>query len=269
MIRLPPTSLSPVAQGQLRRYQSSIDELPVYADRVAEAGRKFKTANSPKNATFRAVRQTLSEMCSGARRCVYCEDSFADEVEHISPKSLYPERAFVWENYVYACGPCNGPKNNRFSVFQAGSRTEINVARKRGEPVVPPQAGEPLLIDPRTENPLDFMELDLLGTFLFLPTAPRGTTAFRRAEYTIDALRLNERDYLIQARGEAYGSYRARLAEYIDRRARGDSRTKLRLRQHAVIKMGHPTVWREMQRQHTLVAELGELFASAPEALEW
>ena len=33
-------------------------------------------------------------MCAGAKRCMYCEDSAADEVEHHLPKNLYPEFVF-------------------------------------------------------------------------------------------------------------------------------------------------------------------------------
>lgn len=35
---------------------------------------------------FADVRRVLDEMCSGPRRCGYCEDSCADEIEHIRPK---------------------------------------------------------------------------------------------------------------------------------------------------------------------------------------
>jgi hypothetical protein len=33
--------------------------------------------------------------------------------------------------------------------------------------------------------------------------------------------------------------------------------------------LDHPTVWREMQRQHLTVDELRQLFEQAPEALTW
>ena len=68
------------------------------------------------NPTFRKVRESLTRMCSGAQRCVYCEDSVGDEVEHIEPKDLYPCLVFLWTNYVYACGRCNGGKSNKFAV---------------------------------------------------------------------------------------------------------------------------------------------------------
>ncbi|MBX3729546.1 MAG: hypothetical protein KF858_10215 [Candidatus Sumerlaeia bacterium] len=38
---------------------------------------------------------------------MYCEDSRATDIEHIRPKEHYPEVAFVWENYAYACNVCN------------------------------------------------------------------------------------------------------------------------------------------------------------------
>jgi hypothetical protein len=208
-------------------------------------------------------------MCSGARRCGYCEDSAADEVEHIKPKDLYPETTFIWENYLYACGPCNGPKNNQFAVFASATGKLIDVARKRNDPIVPPTPGDPVLIDPRREDPLAFMELDLLGTFYFLPIGPVDSRDYVRATYTISVLRLNDRDYLPVARAEAYRSYRARLSEYITRRGRRASRRHLDDLVRAVRRMGHPTVWREMKRQHKSSPELNDLFQQAPEALNW
>lgn len=95
-------------------------------------------------------------MCSGSRRCLYCEDSCADEVEHIKPQDLYPEFVFVWENYLYACGPCNGGKNNAFAVFDPATGATIIVTRKRGDPVTPPAVGTDVFINPRTEDPLQY-----------------------------------------------------------------------------------------------------------------
>ncbi len=113
MIQLPDMPFPASVRRQLRRWQSEIDGLATYADRVTEADRRFKQRNTAKNATFKAVREALDHMCSGGRRCAYCEDSAADEVEHVKPKALYPEDCFRPQNHVYACGPCNGPKNNQ------------------------------------------------------------------------------------------------------------------------------------------------------------
>jgi hypothetical protein len=200
---------------------------------------------------------------------VYCEDSCADEVEHIKPKDLYPESTFLWDNYVYACGPCNGPKNNHFAVFSIATGLQADVTRGRLGPVVEPEPGSPVLINPRWEDPLKFMELDLVDTFLFLPTKPKGSKDFERADYTIRVLKLNERDVLLKARKEAYDSYEARLSRYITLRDEGEPVIKLKKRVRALKRMQHPTVWKEMKRQHSLIPTLNQLFADAPEALAW
>ncbi|EDX78731.1 hypothetical protein MC7420_7384 [Coleofasciculus chthonoplastes PCC 7420] len=91
MIRLPHQNLPKKAQNQLNVWQNEINCLEDYAERVAQGKKAFARRNKLTNSTFRQVRQTLTHMCCGARRCGYCEDSVADEVEHIKPKALYPE----------------------------------------------------------------------------------------------------------------------------------------------------------------------------------
>src|SRR5258708_3065036 len=170
MIRLRRVSLPSGTLTELQHLQAKVDAIAHYEQRVSAAKVQFSRNNTTRNSTFTQVKRALTKMCSRARRCVYCEDSHADEVEHIKPKNIYPEETFLWENYVYACGPCNGPKNNRFAVFSAVTGNLTDVTRKRSDPVVEPELGSPVLINPRWEDPLRFMELDLLGTFLFLPT---------------------------------------------------------------------------------------------------
>jgi uncharacterized protein (TIGR02646 family) len=269
VIQLPKVSLSKEAKAGLKRLQNKINKNADYTKRVESAKTAFSNQNKPENKTFKVVRETLTMMCPGARRCGYCEDSVADEVEHIKPKDLYPEVVFVWENYLYACGPCNGPKNNQFAVLSKTTGELIEVTRKHADPVKPPKKGNPALINPRKENPFDFLALDLLGTFFFLPTANEGSKEYIRADYTIKVLRLNDRDYLQVARGEAYGSYRARLIEYIRKRDEGTPEKELKALIDALKRMGHPTVWQEMKRQNRLIPELQRLFNQAPEALAW
>lgn len=269
MIRLRSLSLPAVTQQELERLQERIDILSEYTDKVSTSKALFEQHNKPGNVTFRAVKVALTEMCSGARRCSYCEDSCADEVEHIKPKDLFPEMTFVWENYVYACGPCNGPKNNKFAIFSLATGEFKDITRRRGQPIVAPEPGDSVLIDPRQEDPLVFIELDLVDTFYFLPTGPEGSREYQRADYTIKILRLNERDILPAAREEAYHSYKARLSEYITRRDSGAPQKQLEKLISALQKMGHPTVWAEMKRQQGLIPDLRELFVQAPEALDW
>jgi uncharacterized protein (TIGR02646 family) len=269
MIRLRRVSLPSGTLTELQHLQAKVDAIANCEQRVSAAKVQFSRNNTTRNSTFTQVKRALTRMCSGARRCVYCEDSHADEVEHIKPKNIYPEETFLWENYVYACGPCNGPKNNQFAVFSAVTGNLTDVTRKRSDPVVEPELGSPVLINPRWEDPLRFMELDLLGTFIFLPTKPKGSKDHQRAEYTITVLRLNDRDDLLRARKEAYDSYEARLSQYITVRERGETAVRLKTRIRALKRMQHPTVWKEMKRQHELIPALKQLFDDAPEALGW
>jgi 5-methylcytosine-specific restriction endonuclease McrA len=269
MIQIPSRELPPPVRRTLRKYQSEIDSEPDFGKRVEIASARFRLRNRDTNAAFSQVRRTLTLMCSGAKRCMYCEDSAADEVEHHRPKNLYPEHVFDWENYLYACGPCNGPKNSRFAVFEPNGSI-VDVTRKRGEPARPPVVGHPVLLHPRIENPLEFMMLDILGdTFLFVPTAVAPSQEFERASYTIQLLRLNQRDHLPVARREAYGGYTSRLLEYVPKRDAGAGITALGRMIDAIGRMQHPTVWSEMRRQRSLIPELTRLFGLAPEALTW
>jgi len=43
-----------------------------------------------------------------------CDANEATDVEHYRPKSVFPERAFEWENLLWGCSACNRFKGNRF-----------------------------------------------------------------------------------------------------------------------------------------------------------
>jgi len=269
MILVPTRTLSAGAVAQLTQYQNQIDAELVYSARVLLAKQRFKQVNRKSNMTFREIRDTLSQMCSGSRRCMYCEDSASDEVEHYLPKDLYPERVFQWDNYLYACGPCNGPKKNNFAVFDQGGAL-VEVARARHSPVLPPTPGNPVLLGPRFDDALNYMKLDIAGdTFLFVPIDTNNADEQQRADYTIRILGLNSRDYLPKARREAYANYRAHLLDYVNARNGGGTAVRLGRIRDTVRTMCHPTVWAEMKRQSASIAELALLFGTAPEVLGW
>ena len=251
---------------RLRGYQSEVDAAANYAEQVDAGKRLFGRYSSSTNLVFKVVREQLAVMCSGARRCGYCEDSVGDEIEHIKPKDLYPERTFIWENYLLACGQCNRGKSSRFSVTSGGRLVEVT--RRRGEPVLPPRMGPPALIVPRDEDPLVFLDLEIVDTFIFLPRENLQGIDEARADYTIDVLKLN-REVLRVARSEAYGAYRARLVEYRELRDDGASEASLRTLRDAIRSSAHPTVWSEMRRQHAAIDELQALYQDVPEALDW
>ncbi|KAB7730997.1 aminoglycoside phosphotransferase [Rudanella paleaurantiibacter] len=276
MIRLTAPALSAKASTQLAHYQQTVLNAGAYTAQVAEAKKRFKQYNTNSNPTFTEVKARLAQMCVGARRCQYCEDSVADEVEHIAPKDLYPDRCFSWDNYCYACGPCNGPKNNRYAVFRAdeqGAFFEIpphpNVRAGQVVQLVPPPPGPEVLINPRIDNPLDYLFLDITNSFQFVPLAEPVTGAYQRAIYTIDVLRLNVRADLIKSRRLAYTNFRARLREYIHDRDAGLPQSHLDTLRQNLRDESHQTVWQEMVRQHAHTPELTRLFGQAPEALTW
>lgn len=268
MIRLPDKKLSDATLAALANYQQEVDGAGAYAEQVAKA--KDIWGARRRNRPFDEVKNVLTEMCSGARRCGYCEDSMADEVEHIWPKDLYPDRTFVWENYLYACGPCNGPKNNRFAILPDANPTQKKELSHPDAGPVPPPTGRPVLIDPRIEDPLQFLWLDVTGTFAFTPVEDdESTISWKRADYTIDVLNLNRRDALIEARRNAYGSYRSRLFEYVTRMENNEDEAQLQAIEQEIKREGHPTVWREMKRQQVFISELKDLFDRAPQTLNW
>lgn len=268
MIRLKDAALGAPTAALLRRYQAEVDSGTTHAERVERAKAAFARRNKDRDPAFREVRRILAELCSGNRRCCYCEDSVADEVEHIRPKDLYPEAVFCWSNYLYACGPCNGRKNDRFAVIlPTGERREVT--RRPSDPVAPPIAGQPAFINPRLEDPLHLLDLELLDTFWLLPAEDLHPTDALRAEYTVEVLGLNSREGLVQARRTAYGSYRARLHEFRSKARRNVPQAELDALVAGLRKMDQPTVWAEMKRRHRVVPELAELFQGVPEALEW
>lgn len=271
MIRLRSLRLPAEAKAKLADYQAKVDSLATYEQRVTKAKKSFASTNTKRNKTFQQVKRKLDQMCSGARRCCYCEDSYADEVEHIYPKSLFPERCFIWRNYLYACGPCNGPKNNLFAVFARGSAQVIEVSRRADDPVVPPRSGKPVFLDPRRDHPMDFLMLDF-QTFRFVVIAEKATREYRRGEYTLKTLRLNEREALPRARAAAFHQYHALLHQYVYARNRNAPASELRRLKKALQSQHHPTVWREMLRQadrNPLLQSVSRLLAQAAEARTW
>ncbi|CAN5469960.1 hypothetical protein BH09CHL1_BH09CHL1_16570 [soil metagenome] len=53
-------------------------------------------------------------------KCVYCESKVRHvapgDIEHIIPKSLFPEMTFEWSNLTFSCTECNRRKLNNFDV---------------------------------------------------------------------------------------------------------------------------------------------------------
>lgn len=279
MIQLPNNS-SPSADSlrQLSLFQAEIDMLPTFEEQSAKAKDLFPKKNTKTNKVFKDIKKCITNMCNSTRRCVYCEDSLADEVEHIYPKDLFPEKCFDWDNYVYACGPCNGPKNNKFALFKLSDGQFVIVNPPKGTAAAKPPKGNPALINPRIDNPLEFAILDLSGTFKFFALPQTDSQTKQKFDYTYnEVLRLNspEREPLRQARENAYGMFKARLFQYVSKKKKQEPQLELDKLKDGILKENHPTVWKEMQRYYhknlldQVDEELKIMFDDAPEALTW
>lgn len=261
----------------LQDIQSGVSK-GAFDERVAAAKEEWggKNGNKAKRAAFDEIKTLLTEACWGARRCNYCEDSIADEIEHFRPKDWYPDVAFAWSNYLYACGPCNGPKSNRFPIFPiAGSATVQELERKKGAPVVAPPAGDAVLIDPRVDDPTKFLFLDIQGNLKFAPRGdlPPGSRERERARWTIEVLHLNDRDDLLEARKTTLSALRAALvAAFAAKMAPGAipaGADPISDARRTVEGTPHRFVWEEIVRHRAVVPLYQKLFAGVPEALSW
>ena len=51
-------------------------------------------------------------------KCMYCESKilhvYYGDVEHIKPKSKFPELKYEWDNIGYVCAKCNGAKGDKY-----------------------------------------------------------------------------------------------------------------------------------------------------------
>lgn len=102
------------------------------------------------------------------RKCAYCEQVAAKDIEHFYPKSAYPKRMFKWNNLLRGCRNCNNVKRASFPIDESGF---------------------PLLIDPSVDEPLDYFVWDFLtGAVGIVPDPIRSP----RGEQTRTLLQLDE-----------------------------------------------------------------------------
>lgn len=259
-----PLPLSQIDIQNLQALQQQVDAEPTYERQVITVGKQW---NSKPIALFQRVRAALEVTCTGARRCTYCEDSAADEVEHIRPKNWFPDQAFQPSNYLFACGPCNGPKNNKYAVVDyIGNITEA--IRAKNAPVLPPPVGQEALLNPWHDDASRFFYLDLINTFEFQPKSTLNLQDHRRAVYTRDTLRINK-DFLTKARKEAFDDFAGRICRYYKAERDHEPPAVLAMMRQELLKKQYITVWREMQRQYTTYPHLQKLFSLVPGIEHW
>lgn len=87
-------------------------------------------------------------------RCAYCErlkDACEVDLEHFRPCAKYWWLTWSWSNQLVSCKRCNGPnhKGDKFPLLDESRRLAAEDA--------PPGDEEPFLIDPSTEDPIDYI----------------------------------------------------------------------------------------------------------------
>lgn len=118
----------PVAvRRYLAKKQREVDS-GLLANTVWEQARRTKSMES--------VYKQLVLMAGRRERCMYCQDSRGVDIEHMWPKTTYPERTFLWENLILVCSGCNRNKGTRFALDANAS---------------------PMLIDPTNDDPWDHL----------------------------------------------------------------------------------------------------------------
>jgi hypothetical protein len=304
MLQLASKAAATAVTTHLTAQQAVVNQCSTFDEKVSRANSLWKTKALPPagvgEAAFRQVKADLTSMCVSVEICNYCENNEATDIEHIFPKSSFPELAFAWENYILACRTCNTDyKSDDFAVFNPAQSGTLQELAPRSRPRLVPPTVDNAFITPRTEDPMHFLWLDIIGdTFGFdkhpLLTSPRDEA---KAIYTIELLKLSERPALLAARKKAFQFYRdrlrdcaeaeqakshAQLARLVARlepdHEQVDHTKPLRQEQDRVIQAirraiqtnAHPTVWHEMKRQRQLLPAIDRWFAQAPvEALTW
>ncbi|WP_395094787.1 hypothetical protein [Armatimonas sp.] len=266
MLRIPKTYCLLSVQAYLQNVQADIDAITDFHDRVDKAVQLWsgKGGSKESKAAFDAIKIDLDTLRSGTFYCCYCETNTAglathgandddpehSPIEHIWPKSLYPERAFVWENYLPICWRCNtGHKLDQWAIFDNTTGIFHDVTpphRAKGTRRTLPLAGSNVFIDPRTEDPLAFLTLDF-ANFKLKPRKGLSYSDATRAAYTVKVLALNDGP-ITQARSTGFGNICYELTEYLKRRDPKNPQIEARMRDN-FRKLQHPTVWQEMKRQ--------------------
>ena len=177
---------------KLRRLPLSNHATGFLADRTKAVGEDANPVSKarklwkyPKTKALQEVMRKLRFMAPGIDSCMYCERNEGTDIEHFKPKSIYPEKAFDWDNYLLACSNCNSNyKRSRF-------------------PLDP--GGKPLLLDPIEDDPFDH---------LFFSPGSGKVKALRQSEKGFKSIRVYGLDRLDRSRKDAWVSLKAGLKEY-------------------------------------------------------
>lgn len=260
MLSFPLSELSEQAMSGLKLQQDKVDGEASRKAQYEKATELF--SNKSPAGSFREVKAVLAMGSPAGDACYYCERDRYRDIEHVKPKRHYPESAFDWFNYVYACVVCNqDAKRDTYAVFDSETGyIEFDRSLSFDDPL---PKGDPVLIDPRSEDPLNFLKLDFeTGAFVAHGDTERKRV---RGSYTRDLFGLDSAD-LSRIRRNYVKFYVDRCSEYVEAIDAGNSkRAELILKD--ILEMEHPTVIVELRRQAPAYPYLDRLFSRLPEEI--
>lgn len=291
MIQLGSKNLSQTTQNELDKLQGIVDAKTTFAEQAGEAKRLWnkKTTTKEGKQAFGEIKTSLVEITVANGICNYCECDRASDIEHIHPKSFFPELTFIWENYLLACKKCN-TENKLDKCYVVDSIGNIQLL-KRG--TQPPANSTVAFINPRIENPHDFMILNL-NTYKFLVLKNLSEENQWKAKQTIEILKLNDDEVLIGAREAAEEFFMQKMerltkilaansnAELKDIIYPRDGRIDMVLSlqdnknkieegfKKSIQTHKHPSVWYAIKMVQSKVnPKWQNLFSQIPQALNW
>ena len=145
----------------------------------------FRTPDTKAAATKKAasaeVISKLQAMFHG--KCAMCERAGAEQIEHFCPKSIYPERTYLWSNLLLICGDCNHNKDDLDPFNPAASD------------------GGAALLDPTVDTPEEHIRYDSVTGLSVFVNRQEGVR--HRGEETVNAYHLDHQS-LANARYERF-----------------------------------------------------------------
>lgn len=273
----------------LKNLQLKVDSKNTFSEKVLLAKSLWETKGGKiGKVAFGEIKNILETMCVSINTCNYCEQSEAGDIEHIYPKSFFPESAFIWTNYLFACKQCNtGLKLDKCYVIDDANNL---IYLERGlEPIYKNIA----FINPRIENPNSFMYLNM-ETWTFDILDEISIVDKFKAEKTIEILELNTKDILKEKREKISFEIYDKL-ERFSKIKMANSIDEIKIAHHPledifdftlpieelkkqkaesvkkhIKKAPHPTVWYFIKKISSKTnRDWQKIFQVVPEALDW
>ena len=170
MRRVKRLDLDAAVQADLDFRQAALDRQR--AEATLDVQDEWRTARQTQ--TLASVLATLRHMMGDRQRCVYCLDSHGTDIEHFWPKTSYPQRMFVWLNFLLCCTECGRFKGDQFPLSD----------------------GQPLLIDPTAEDPWLHLDFDPRTGNVVARFIPERGDYSEKGSKTVDVLHLDRREAL-------------------------------------------------------------------------